>query len=54
MSLGDGPQLYVSDDGAKSWRFVRSWQSFRSGNTGVGYHVSRSTTSWVVSRLAGP
>ncbi len=40
MSLGDGPQIYVSDDGAHSWRFVRSWQSFLSGNTTVGYHVA--------------
>ena len=49
MSLGDGPQLYVSDDGAKSWRFVRSWQSFLSGNTGVGYHVALlSGDEWVL------
>ena len=44
-----GPQLYVSDDGAQSWRFVRSWRNFVSGNTGVGYHVALlSSDEWVL------
>ena len=49
MSLGDGPQLYVSDDGAQSWRFVRSWPSFVSGNTTVDYHVALlSGDQWIL------
>ncbi len=39
----------MSDDGALSWRFVRSWPSFLSGNTGVGYHVALlSGDEWVL------
>jgi TolB protein len=49
MSLGDGPQLYVSDDGGQSWRFVRSWPSFVSGNTTIGYHVALlSGDQWIL------
>lgn len=49
MDLGDGPQLYVSDDGARSWRFVRSWPSFVSGNTTIGYKVALlSGDRWIL------
>ncbi len=49
MSLADLTQIYVSDDGAQSWRFVRSWRNFVSGNTGVGYHVALlSSDEWVL------
>jgi photosystem II stability/assembly factor-like uncharacterized protein len=49
MNTPDGPQLYVSDDGGQSWRFVRSWRGYLSGNVGVGYHVALlSSDEWVV------
>ena len=49
MDLGDGPQVYVSDDGARSWRFIRSWPTFVSGNTGIGYKVAlRSGDEWIL------
>lgn len=49
MSLGDGPQLYVSDDGAQSWRFVRSWPSFVSGNRTIGYQIALlSGDQWIL------
>ena len=49
MSLGDGPQLYVSNDGGGSWQFVRSWRNFLSGNSTVGYKVALlSGEEWVL------
>ena len=49
MDLGAGPQLYVSADGARSWLFIRSWPSFVSGNTGIGYKVALlSGDQWIL------
>ena len=49
MSLGDGGQIYVSDDDGRSWRFVRSWPSFISGTVTVDYHVAfLSESEWVL------
>jgi hypothetical protein len=49
MNLGGGPQIYVSADAGGSWRFVRSWRSYPSGNTTVDHHVALlSGDEWVV------
>lgn len=49
MSLGEGPQIYVSDDSARTWRFVRGWQSFVSGNTTISYNATLlSDREWVL------
>ena len=54
MSLGDGPQLYVSDDGGRSWQFVRGWQSFLSGNTTIDYQVALLTRDeWILAAKDG-
>ena len=39
ISLGDGPQIYASDDDGLTWRVVRGWRSFVSGNVTLGYRV---------------
>ena len=54
IDLGDGDQLYVSDDDGGTWRFVRGWRSFPSGHLTVGFQVALlSATEWVVMATDG-
>ena len=49
MSLGDGQRLYSSEDGGRSWQFLRSWPSFLSGNTTIDHQVALLTgDEWIL------